>query len=554
MTAHFNKLIWLMLIFLISCSPASVNETEKIATFSKVWGFLKYHHPSIAKGEVDWDLEFIEKLDTIKQFHSKKEFNGFLISWIDGLGEIEKCVSCDKNIMDSSLYNHPNEWIHDSDVLTEELIKKLDYIQSNRNQNDNFYVSQHEENGNTLYTNEKQYKDSLSPSLNLRLLGLARYWNIINYFFPYKHLIDDDWEVVLQDMIPTFINATNIADYQLAVLKLCAKINDSHAYVLFDKGYTDQFFGNKYVPFSYTTFKDKIVVTGFYDDSLSKVNDIRHGDVFTSIDGKSVAEWINYFDQYYGSSNKSSSLRDMEPSIFKGKSDSVQVIVERDDKTFDKVIKRYLLDDINFNFEYDETIFKMMDGNIGYVNMDLLYPEDVKQVMDSLKNTKSIIFDVRNHSSGGSMYDVSRFLNPQEQAFAKFTIPDLNYPGLFKYTDLVTTGTNNEDYYKGKVILLCNEWTQSHAEFTLMALQTAPNAITIGSQTAGADGDVSEIPFPGGIRSLMSGIGVYYPDGKATQRVGIVPDIKVQRTVEGIQQQKDEILEKALEIARKPDL
>lgn len=83
-----------------------------------------------------------------------------------------------------------------------------------------------------------------------------------------------------------------------------------------------------------------------------------------------------------------------------------------------------------------------------------------------------------------------------------------------------------------------------------MALKTAPDVISIGSPTAGANGNVSLITFPRNYKTYMSGIGVYYPDGGETQRVGIVPDIKVRPTTEGIRSNRDEVLEKALELAR----
>ena len=73
----------------------------------------------------------------------------------------------------------------------------------------------------------------------------------------------------------------------------------------------------------------------------------------------------------------------------------------------------------------------------------------------------------------------------------------------------------------------------------------------MGSTTAGADGNVSSIKLPGGIMTMISGIGVYYPDGKETQRIGIVPDIVVKPTIEGFNKGKDEVLEKALEFVRK---
>jgi C-terminal processing protease CtpA/Prc len=75
----------------------------------------------------------------------------------------------------------------------------------------------------------------------------------------------------------------------------------------------------------------------------------------------------------------------------------------------------------------------------------------------------------------------------------------------------------------------------------------AAGAIVIGSTTAGADGDVSEIPLPGGLRTAISGIGVFYPDKKPTQRVGIIPDIEVLPTIAGIRAGRDEVLEVAIQ-------
>ncbi len=554
MKTYLNKIFSITLILLFSCSINPIDEMTKIESFSKVWGFLKYYHPTVAKGTIDWDIEFLDKVDKLTTLQTKQEINNFYLGWINDLGGINVCTSCNNNIPDSLKFNLNLDWIENTELFNDELKKQLEYIRFNRNQSTNYYVSQDEENGNTLYKNEKSYKDSIYPSQNLRLLALSRYWNIVNYFYPYKYKTDSKWEDVLTEMIPKFKMAKDTLNYQLAVMEMCTKINDSHAYVIFDKSVTQDFFGDKYVPFSYKTFEDKIIVTGFYDEPLSKSNDIQYGDVFLSIDGKPVKECIKFFEKYYAASNSASSLRDMEPALFKGKSDSIKVMCNRNGETFEKFVKRYSIENINFSFDFDQTVSKTLDDNIGYVNMDLLYPKDVKKTLDSFKNAKALILDVRNYSSGGSMYEVAKYLTPKKKEFVKFTIADLTYPGTYRYTEPLACGEENSEYYKGKVVLLCNESTQSHAEFTLMALQTAPNVITIGSKTAGADGDVSEIPLPGGIKTLMSGIGVYYPSGKETQRVGIVPDIEVKKTVEGIRNHKDEVLDKALEILNKNGL
>jgi C-terminal processing protease CtpA/Prc len=84
-----------------------------------------------------------------------------------------------------------------------------------------------------------------------------------------------------------------------------------------------------------------------------------------------------------------------------------------------------------------------------------------------------------------------------------------------------------------------------------MVLQAAyRNVIIIGSQTAGADGDVTGIALPGGIKVAFSGHGIHYPDGRPTQGIGIVPDIKISPTVKGIKEGRDEVLERAVEFAK----
>ncbi len=113
--------------------------------------------------------------------------------------------------------------------------------------------------------------------------------------------------------------------------------------------------------------------------------------------------------------------------------------------------------------------------------------------------------------------------------------------------EALTVGTDNKDFYKGKVAILINEMTQSSAEYHAMAFRKAPDAKVFGSQTAGADGNVSYFTLPGKISTQITGLGVYTPEGSETQRIGIIPDVEVKPTVKGIKDNKDEILEKALE-------
>ena len=143
----------------------------------------------------------------------------------------------------------------------------------------------------------------------------------------------------------------------------------------------------------------------------------------------------------------------------------------------------------------------------------------------------------------------------------KFTQPDFNaQPGMFSWSAVFTAGpgppmpgiSSFPPYfnYAGRVVALVNQETLSQAEYTAMAFRSVTGATLVGSQTAGADGNVSLISRSRRDFHLLSGLGVFYPDGRPTQRVGIVPDVVVTPTIAGLRAGRDEVIETALSLLR----
>jgi len=532
-------------LFGFGFTQTNISETHNLNILCKVWGFLKYYHPKVAKGRYDWDQELIKKIPLIKAATTKNEINKILIDWINNLGKIKLCKSDNNNVPDSLKFNLDISWINDSTVFDKELIAKLTSIKENRAKHQ-YYIK---EGLPPSFKREKEYKELVFPNEEYRLLGLFRYWNIINYFYPYKYKITQNWNDVLTEMIPKFQYPKDTVNYHLAMLELTAKINDSHSY--FYTPYTKRYFGTKWAPFEFKIIDNKAVVTGFYDDSLSKINDVQYGDVILEANNQSIEYIITEKSKYIGASNKAAMLRNFYYAIFNSSSDSMQITFIRNNIIRTKQIKLYSTNQFTFNKSRDKNVVcQEIDENIGYINMETLKKEQVDSVMLIMMEKKAIIFDVRNYPEE-TKYPIMKYLNEDIKFFAKLTKPDLSYPGVIKWMPPHPCGTkNNTNYYKGKVVLLVNEETQSHAEFTCMALQTAPNATCIGSQTAGADGNMAFVNFPGGFKASFTGLGVYYPNGRETQRVGIIPDIEINVTIQGIIDRKDEVLEKAIEYIR----
>jgi C-terminal processing protease CtpA/Prc len=541
----------LLLLFTISIAFHSYGQTistqaDKFATTAKIWGFLKYYHPEVGKGKFNWDNQLIETLPKVKKAKNQQELSKIYLEWVNSLGKIEVCKKCtSKENKDYFGKNFDLTWIKDSTLFSKELITKLEFIENNRFQGSHHYVSSFQGTRNAKIQNEPEYPYFSWRNEQLRMVSLFRYWNYIEYFFPHKYQMDKDWDMVLKESIPNFLNPASKTDYHLAMLELIVNIDDSHAY--FSSNIVSDHFSSNWVPVKFKIIDEKAIITDFYDVDLAKENDLQIGDVILEMDGKKIKTLLTENNKYINGSNASVKLKNAPGKIFNGSNNLVKIKFERSGEIQEKNIKRYPFSELKHkNLVFNN--WKILDNNIGYINMGVLERDNVKMVMDSLSNTKAIIFDIRNYPKG-TVYAISEYLNKKPKEFVKFTVPDLTYPGKFNWAQTISCGRENAKAYTGKVILLVNELTQSHAEFTTMCLQTAENTIIIGSQTSGADGNVNRIELVGGFKTMFTGVGIFYPNGKETQRIGIVPDIEVKPTIDGIRNGKDEVLDRAIQVA-----
>jgi hypothetical protein len=191
--------------------------------------------------------------------------------------------------------------------------------------------------------------------------------------------------------------------------------------------------------------------------------------------------------------------------------------------------------------------FRLLSPEVAYLKLSTIKADDLPAYFDRARHTKGLIVDIRNYPSAFMPFLMGSYFAASPTAFVTFTLPDLKNPGAFRFAQkpLISPGQN---HYSGKLVILVDETTQSQAEYTAMALRAMPNAVVIGSTTAGADGNVSPIPLPGNLSTMISGLGVFYPDRRPTQRVGIVPDLRVQPTVNGLAEGRDEVVEAAIHL------
>lgn len=527
-------------------NPKELDQTTRLAALGKVWGLLKYYHPEVAKGQIDWDEVLVSAIPAVKAAVDYVSFNREINNLIIQAGDV---TIGDYNPQTPA---HPNEslfkWIKDSSVFDNEVRRKLMLVQKKHVPAENYYVEAGPA-GNTYYFNEIGNDDPLHPypDENHRLLALYRFWNIIQYFFPYKKDIGEDWEGVLEEYVPRFVNAADLWDYQLTMKEVTVRINDTHGYMY--SYYLLVRYGWIYAPVELRYIDGKTIVTRAYDAIMDPPGALRKGDIILKTHETDVDEYRESVRKYSHGSNESAKERIISEYVQMGSTWTLPFTILRDGQTLDVTVAGLYSAYVEQARKAEDLAagkWKILPGNIGYVNMGALEKEDVDAAMAELIPTRAIIFDLR-YNAKSTQYLISDYLNPEPVDFAKITIPSMDYPGEFPSIGNYQTGSVNPDYYKGKVVLLFDEFTQSHGEFVCMALQTAPDVTLIGSQTAGADGNYSHCWLPGYISFHFSGLGIYYPDGTPTQRIGIVPDIVVRPTIQGIRAGRDEVLERAIQ-------
>jgi C-terminal processing protease CtpA/Prc len=519
------------------------------------WSFLKYHHPSVAKGEYNWDAELFRLLPRVIASKDNKMLSKNLESFLDKLPKPSTCKECSKALLAKYEITPNYGSLLNASVLSASLTEKLAGIKDNRNNSSNYYVKMGT-SGNPEFMNEKSYASMTYPDVGYRILSLYRYWAMINYFFPYRNVIGEDWNLVLTSSLPDFINAKNELDYSLATLKIIARVKDTHANIYSFNKALNEFKGKNAVPFEAKFIENKLVITALHTDTLDVKEKLAVGDIISKINGFGIDELVKKFLPYTPASNYDTQLRNISRDfLLRSNKGRVKLTILRQGNSFEYgtpmgPLQLGYKDPLNDNAE----AYKLLDNNIGYVFPGKYKNSMLSHIKKAFQGVKGIIIDMRCYPSDFMPFSFGSYLKDRESPFAKFTLGSISYPGSFRFGLPIKNGNffyengGRENYFKGKVIVLVNSTTQSQAEYTTMAFQSAANVRVLGSTTAGADGDVSSIILPGGIATMISGIGVFYPDGFPSQRVGVKIDYKVYPTIKGISAGKDELMEKAIEI------
>lgn len=511
-------------------------QIHAIVQASRIWGFAKYHHPAFASRSINADAEYFCLLNEVLQAPDSMK-NDICLKWISGLGPYAiRDKEDDENIETFNDFN----WISDSLHLGKALSDSLMRLR-NADPENNRYVKQTPVNVSYI---ETQYSDIPKDDVAYRLLGVAKFWNAVDSYSPNRNLTDRPWDDVLAEYIALAFDRS--ISFSALYSRMVSELCDTHV-----NSWYVPIFGGRFVPLICQFAEDRLFVT----DTCSLVpNNFEIGDEIILIDSVSPIKRLDELAPYIPHSNRSSLLRDGSYATLLTAKNEACVEYVRGGKTYTTMISS--VDGskfVNRRFSSQNTStkpgFKEVAGGIGYINISNLTCKDEQDLENFLASCDKLIIDLRAYPAE---YDVLHKLLPtfffsQAREAAEVLLPQAHRPGRFIRTTVSTRKTSDPDkLYKGKVVLLVNAHSQSMSEYFTMFLQTIPGSVTVGSQTAGADGDVTRIQLPYASFNI-TGAGICYPDGTNAQRNGVKIDKVVEPSAEGMIRGVDEQLQAAID-------
>lgn len=511
-------------------------QIHAIVQASRIWGFAKYHHPAFASRSINADAEYFCLLNDVLQAPDSMK-NDICLKWISGLGPY--AIRDEEDGENIETFNDFN-WISDSlsfgKALSDSLMRLRDADPEN-----NQYVKQTPVNVSYI---ETQYSDIPKDDVAYRLLGVAKFWNAVDSYSPNRNLTDRPWDDVLAEYIALAFDRS--ISFSALYSRMVSELCDTHV-----NSWYIPIFGGRFVPLMCQFAEDRLFVA----DTCSLVpNNFEIGDEIILIDSVSPIKRLNELAPYIPHSNRSSLLRDGSYATLLTAKNEACVEYVREGKTYTTIISS--VDGskfVNRRFSSQNTStkpeFKKVADGIGYINISNLTCKDEQDLENFLASCDKLIIDLRSYPAE---YDVLHKLLPtfffsQAREAAEVLLPQAHRPGGFIRTTVSTRKTSEPDkLYKGKVVLLVNAHSQSMSEYFTMFLQTIPGSVTVGSQTAGADGDVTRIQLPYASFNI-TGAGICYPDGTNAQRNGVKIDKVVEPSAEGMIRGVDEQLQEAID-------
>jgi C-terminal processing protease CtpA/Prc len=377
-----------------------------------------------------------------------------------------------------------------------------------------------------------------------RLAAVALAWNVFQHFYPYFDVVETDWPRALVTALTTAATDADERAFADTLSRLLAPLHDGHGGVnhprLVDQSHA--------LPLAWALVEDKLVITHVVGQAVDA--GFKPGDAVIEMDGESIDKIVARMRALISSATPQYMRHVLASELRHGPDGSVvRLKVEsQDGKQREGVLRRIARDAAD---EPRPATVAELEPGISYVDLDRATDGEFKVALPQLAEAKAVIFDLRGYPT---TFDFLAHLSDQTIQSAIWQVPISTKPDRLGAPEYDTSGrwdvTPKAPRLKGHLIFLIDGRAVSAAETAMGIVEAYRLADIVGEPTAGTNGNINPFTVPGGYVLRWTGMRVLKHDGSRHHGVGILPTHPVARTIKGITERRDEILEKALELAR----
>ena len=375
-------------------------------------------------------------------------------------------------------------------------------------------------------------------ALEFRLGNLINAWNVFQHFYSYFEEVGVDWQAVLSESLTAAFEGERSHLDELKVLT--AKLKDNHVNVFGPESYS-------FAPqIRWEWVEKQLLITQVLDSNL----ELRVGDRVDEIEGKSPEDYFAEIETGISAASVGwmnyragiESLLGSENSVLNIQVDGESVALIRDANYYQK----------QNELKSVSPQYRFYPNDVVYLNLDRIPMDTIHQLMPRLEKSKAIIADLRGYPTGGNHLLIQHLLSkPDKDKWMQ--VDQVIYPDREKPAGFTSEGWDlspQKPYLGGKkVFFITDGQAVSYAESYMGFIEAHDLATIVGQPTSGTNGNINQFDLPGGYRISFTGMRVIKHDGSKFHGVGILPDVYVEKSIEGVKSGTDEFLEMALKLA-----
>ena len=399
-----------------------------------------------------------------------------------------------------------------------------------------------------------------------KVYWLSRLWAEASYNFAFFDQVPAlNWDDTYREFIPQVLETKTDWEYYRVLRRFYALLHDGHTRVFPPRVLRNKYYGTATKKLVTRLIEGKVIVTAVPDDSLRAAG-LKQGMEILTVDGEDVFDYANRMVLPYASASTSQDMALQVYGHFLLSGDvsrpaKVKVRgLSGDTRVFDIHREPWIMEEEIHKGEPFH--FRLLPNNIGYLKIkSFMDSEQFRPEFDSvykkILKTNGLIIDVRNNFGGSTQITYYVLQQFTDSSFKTVTWKSPMNIGAHRAWGrnepwYVEQGYDIEplkgvNIYTRPVNLLVDESTFSAAEDFTMAFMTIGRGKVIGRKTAGSTGSAIMIKMPQNSLAFVCTKKDYFPDGREFVGFGISPDIEVKATVEDVIEDKDAMLETAVQ-------